>query len=132
MTQKFGAVLLVCAAIGMGFATRTLNGQAQATQAHAAEFQQDVLPVLAKSCLGCHNEKAQAGKLNLEPLRDPATTATHTAVWQSVLEKVSAGAMPPPTAKPLTDAERAAVIGWIKKLPGLTAGTTAAKRWQGV
>ena len=124
MTQKFGAVLLVCAAMGLGFATRTLNGQAQATQAHAAEFQQDVLPVLAKSCLGCHNEKAQAGKLNLEPLRDPATTATHTAVWQSVLEKVSAGAMPPPTAKPLTDAERTAVVGWIKKLPGLTAGTT--------
>ena len=124
MTQKFGAVLLVCAAMGLGFATRTLNGQAQATQAHAAEFQQDVLPVLAKSCLGCHNEKAQAGKLNLEPLRDPATTATHTAVWQSVLDKVSAGAMPPPTAKPLTDAERTAVLGWIKKLPGLTAGTT--------
>jgi len=123
MTHTFRAVLLVCVAVGIGFATRTLNGQAQATQAHAAEFQQDVLPVLAKSCLGCHSEKTQAGKLNLEPLRDPATTATHTAIWQSVFEKVSAGAMPPPTAKPLTDAERAAVIGWIKKLPGLTAGT---------
>ncbi len=131
MTQKFCAVLFVCAAIGMGFATRTLNGQAQATQAHAAEFQQDVLPVLAKSCLGCHSEKAQAGKLNLEPLRDPATTATHTAVWQSVLEKVSAGAMPPPTAKPLTDAERAAVVGWINKLPGLTAATTAGEAMAG-
>ncbi|HEY6616063.1 MAG TPA: hypothetical protein VIZ32_16140, partial [Vicinamibacterales bacterium] len=66
MTQRFCAVLFVCAAIGIGFATRTLNGQAQATQAHAAAFQQDVLPVLAKSCLGCHSEKAQAGKLNLE------------------------------------------------------------------
>ena len=43
------------------------------------------LPVLAKSCLGCHNDKALAGKLSLEPLRDPATTATHTAIWQSVL-----------------------------------------------
>ena len=124
MTQKFGAVLGVCAVLALGLATRTLNGQAQATQAHAAEFQQDVLPVLAKSCLGCHNEKAQAGKLNLEPLRDPATTATHTTVWQSVLDKVSSGAMPPPTAKSLTDAERTAVVGWIKKLPGLTAGTT--------
>ena len=125
MTQKLCAVLVVCVAMGLGFATRTLNGQAQATQAHAAEFQQDVLPVLAKSCLGCHNEKALAGKLNLEPLRDPATTATHTDVWQSVLEKVSAGAMPPPTAKPLTDAERAAVIAWVKKIPGLTVGTPA-------
>src|SRR5688572_14509738 len=131
MTQKFCAVLLVCAALGMGFATRTLNGQAQATQAHAAEFQQDVLPVLAKSCLGCHSEKTQAGKLNLEPLRDPATTATHIAVWQSVLEKMSAGAMPPPTAKPLTDAERAAVLGWINKLPGLSAGTTTGEAMAG-
>ena len=102
MTQKVGAGLLVCAAMGLGLATRTLNGQAQATQAHAAEFQQDVLPVLANGCLGCHSVKAQAGKLNLEPLRDPATTATHIAVWQNVLEKVSAGAMPPPTAKPLS------------------------------
>src|SRR5688572_678944 len=131
MTQKFGAVLFVCAAVAMGFATRTLNGQAQATQAHAAEFEQNVLPVLAKSCLGCHSEKTQAGKLNLEPLRDPATTATHITVWQSVFEKVSAGAMPPPTAKPLTDAERAKVIGWISKLPGLTAGTTTGEPMAG-
>src|SRR5687767_375347 len=112
MTQRFCAVLFVCAAIALGFATRTLNGQAQATQAHAAEFQQDVLPVLAKSCLGCHSDKAKAGNLSLEPLRDPATTGTHTAVWQSVLDKVSAGAMPPPTAKALTDAERTAVVEW--------------------
>jgi hypothetical protein len=131
MTQRVCAGLFVCAAIAIGFATRTLSGQAQATQAHAAEFQQHVLPVLAKSCLGCHSEKTQAGKLNLEPLRDPATTATHTAVWQSVFEKVSAGAMPPPTAKPLTDAERAAVIGWITKLPGVTAGTTNAEAMAG-
>ena len=59
MTQRFCAVFFVCAALALGFATRTLNGQAQATQAHAAEFQQDVLPVLAKSCLGCHSEKAR-------------------------------------------------------------------------
>ena len=57
MTQKWCAALFVCGAIAASFATRTLNGQAQATQAHAAEFQQDVLPVLAKSCLGCHNDK---------------------------------------------------------------------------
>jgi mono/diheme cytochrome c family protein len=125
------AGLAVFAVVGSGVATRTLSGQAQATQAQAAEFQQNVLPVLAKSCLGCHNDKALAGKLSLEPLRDPATTATHTAIWQSVLEKVSAGAMPPPTAKPLTDAERAAVIGWIKTLPGLTAGTTTGEPMAG-
>ena len=44
-----------------------------------------------------------------------------------MLDKVSAGAMPPPTAKALTDAERAAVVDWIKKLPGLTASTSQAE-----
>lgn len=131
MTQKWCAALFVCAAIAASFATRTLSGQAQATQAHAAEFQQDVLPVLAKSCLGCHNDKALAGKLSLEPLRDPATTATHTAVWQSVLDKLSTGEMPPPTAKALTEAERAAVVTWIKKLPGLTAGVPSGQAMAG-
>ena len=124
MTQRKCAALFVCAAVAAGFATRTLNGQAQATQAHAAEFQQDVLPVLAKSCLGCHSDKARAGNLSLEALRDPATTATHTDIWRSVLDKVSAGAMPPPTAKALTAAERTAVLDWITKLPGLGAATS--------
>src|SRR5688500_5192735 len=55
------AGLAVFAVVGSGVATRTLSGQAQATQAQAAECQQNVLPVLAKSCLGCHNDKALAG-----------------------------------------------------------------------
>ena len=131
MTQRWCAALLVCVAIGAAFATRTLNGQAQATQALAAEFQQDVLPVMAKSCLGCHNDKARAGELSLESLRDPATTATHTDVWQRVLEKVSAGAMPPPTAKALTDAERTAVLNWIKKVPGVGAAATTGEAMAG-
>ncbi len=131
MTHKWGAALFVCVAIGTSFAARTLNGQAQATQALAAEFQEDVLPVLAKSCLGCHNDKAVAGKLSLEPLRDPATTATHTAVWQKVLDRVAGGSMPPSTAKALTDAERTAVLDWIKKLPGLGVSTTSSEAMAG-
>ena len=39
--------------------------------------------------------------------------------------------MPPPTAKPLTDAERAAVIAWIKKLPGLSAATPTGEAMAG-
>ena len=62
MTQKWCAAVLVCVVVGAAFATRTLNGQAQATQAHAAEFQQDVLPVLSKSCMTCHNDRSKAGR----------------------------------------------------------------------
>ena len=46
MTHKFGAVLLVCAALAVGFATRTLNGQAQATQ---AQWEDQTAPEGAKA-----------------------------------------------------------------------------------
>ena len=101
MTQKWGAALLVCLVIAGGSATRTLNGQAQATQAHAAEFQQNVLPVLSKSCMSCHNDRSKAGTLSLDPFKDPFTALAQPAIWQKMVEKVSAGAMPPATAAPL-------------------------------
>src|ERR1044072_6917796 len=119
MTRRFGAVLLVCAAIGMGFATRTLNGQAQTTQAPASpeEFQQTVMPVLSKSCVGCHNDKARTANLSLQGYSAPSAAWAHPEVWQKVLNKLAAGEMPPRNAAPLSDADRAAVTAWIKKVP---------------
>src|SRR5688500_20398644 len=117
MTQRLCAFLFVCAAIGIGFATRTLNGQAQATQAHAAEFQQDVLPVLSKSCMTCHNDRSKAGTLSLDPFNDPLTALAQPAVWQKVVEKVSAGAMPPPAAAPLSQADRDVILNVARKVP---------------
>jgi hypothetical protein len=136
MTQKWGAALLLCVAIGAASATRTLNGQAQTTQAHAAEFQQDVLPVLSKSCMTCHNDRSKAGSLSLDPFNDPFTALAQPAVWQKVAEKVSAGAMPPPAAAPLSQAERDAIVNFARKVPGVadamnvrpSAGRVTARR----
>jgi Protein of unknown function (DUF1592)/Protein of unknown function (DUF1588)/Protein of unknown function (DUF1587)/Protein of unknown function (DUF1585)/Protein of unknown function (DUF1595) len=136
MTQRWGAALFVCFAIGVGYATSTLNGQAQATQAHAAEFQQNVLPVLSKSCMTCHNDRAKAGTLSLDPFNDPFTALAQPAVWQKVVEKVSAGAMPPATAAPLSQADRDLIVNFARKVPGVadvanvrpSAGRVTARR----
>src|SRR5688572_13010358 len=136
MTQKWCAALLVCVVIAAGSATRTLNGQAQATQAHAAEFQQDVLPVLSKSCMTCHNDRSKAGTLSLDPFNDPFTALAQPAVWQKVVEKVSAGAMPPPAAAPLSQADRDVILNFARKVPGVadamnvrpSAGRVTARR----
>src|ERR671922_538159 len=113
MTRKHvGAALVVGAAIGGGLATPTTIGKSQ-PQATAAEFEQHVLPVLAKSCLTCHNDKSKAGALSLEPFTDPAAALAQPALWHTVLEKVSAGAMPPPTAAPLSATDRDAITNWI-------------------
>src|SRR5688572_32386795 len=99
------AGLAVFAVVGSGVATRTLNGQAQATQAQAAEYTQNVQPVLSKSCMSCHNDRSKAGTLSLDPFNDPFTALAQPAVWQKVVEKVSTGAMPPAAAAPLSAAD---------------------------
>ena len=136
MTRNVLAGLLVGAAVVGGLATRTTLGQSQTTRATPEEFQQSVLPVIAKNCLTCHSDKVHAGDFSLEALQDPAVAIDRVAVWENVLDKISAGAMPPPAAKPLSAAERDAVVSWIRKLPGLgdmahaapSAGRVTARR----
>ena len=121
--------IVVCAVIFGGVATRSLRGQGQPSVAMAAatpalsmndDFQQTVLPVLAKNCMGCHSDRLHSGNLSLEQFREPATALGKPDVWQKVLDKLTAGQMPPRPAAPLGGADLAAVTGWIKKLPGVS------------
>ncbi len=125
MTRKvFAGLVVVCAAVGSGLATRTIVGQGQ-PRATTEEFQQQVLPVLSKSCLSCHNDRTRAGTFSLEPFKDPATALAQPAIWHNVLQKVSSGAMPPPAAAPLSQADRDAITNWARKLPGAAEATIA-------
>jgi hypothetical protein len=124
MTRKVLAGLVVCAAVGSGLATRTIVGQGQ-PQATAEEYQQQVLPVLSKSCMTCHNDRTKAGTLSLEAFKEPSTAIADQAIWPKVLERVTAGTMPPTAAPPLSPADRDAIAGWIRKLPGMASGATA-------
>ena len=45
-------------------------------------------------CIGCHSERLQTAGLVLEGL-SPENIGTHAEVWEKVLRKVRAGAMPP-------------------------------------
>ena len=45
-------------------------------------------------CLGCHNDQALRGGLSLEDA-SLAKIAGHEALWERVLRKLRAGAMPP-------------------------------------
>ena len=89
------------------------------------EFRRMVAPVLSRNCVRCHSDKQQAGKLTLEPLLDATSAASHVEVWQKVLDKVSAGLMPPRPMAPLAAADASAVTGWIRRLPGISDHTTA-------
>src|SRR5690349_3991387 len=102
-----------------------VSGQS-GTQASADEFAQSVLPIVSRTCMGCHNDRLHTGNLSFEQFRSDPTSATQKAeIWQKVLEKLEAGQMPPRPAAPLSAADLAAVTGWIHKLPGITASMPA-------
>ncbi len=83
-------ILVVSAAIASGvFTGSTLRGQSASPA--AGEFEQDVLPVLSRNCIRCHNDRLQTGKLSLEAFRDGAAARQRADVWQKVLDKMTAG-----------------------------------------
>jgi mono/diheme cytochrome c family protein len=122
--------IVVCALMFGGVATSLMGqgqpGAANAALATEAEFQQTVMPVLAKNCVGCHSDRLHSGNLSLEQFREPAAALGKPDVWQKVLDKVTAGQMPPKPAAPLAGADLAAVTGWIRKLPGVSETSASA------
>ena len=83
-------------------------------------FSTSVRPVLEKHCFLCHNEKAMTAGLNLEAKVSPE-------VWRRVLDKITAGSMPPPAFPRLTDKEKSALTGWIESSIGKPPPAAAAE-----
>ena len=123
--RKLAGALALFAALGTGaYAPRVLGQDPQ--RAAADDFQQTVLPVLAKNCFGCHSDKLRTGNLSLEAFRDPAVALQHPDVWAKVLDKLNAGTMPPRPMPPVPPADRAALIGWIEKNTGASVASSDA------
>ncbi len=51
--------------------------------------------LISKYCIGCHNERARTGGLALDRL-DVTNPGDHAEIWETVVEKLRAGSMPPP------------------------------------
>src|SRR5438132_866230 len=89
-------------------------------------FSQSVRPVLAQHCVTCHNEKMMTGGLNLGAFLDDAGAKASPEVWRRVLDKVTTGAMPPPSFPRLTDREQSALKSWIENSFGKAAPVSDA------
>ena len=64
--------------------------------------------VLVKYCVSCHNEKTKTGGLSLDVV-SRGSVRDHAPVWEEVLRKLRAGAMPPP-GMPRPDAPATAAL----------------------
>jgi mono/diheme cytochrome c family protein len=77
-------------------------------RAHALAF-------VAQHCAGCHSGATAKGQLVLTKLTgNPAADAGEALLWARVVERVSAGEMPPKEKPQPTAAERAALAEWTK------------------
>ena len=73
-----------------------------------------VQPFLKSHCLACHNGQLKTANLNFDDYPDSKAAIGQTEIWEKVLDKLSAGKMPPPGRPAPGAREIEAVSGWIE------------------
>src|SRR5712692_7565739 len=87
-------LIIALSAVGLLFAAESgKKGAAKASD--SAAFDQSVLPILQKTCAGCHNAQLSSGGINLAPYSDFSSIAEHRSDWEKILQKIRTGEMPP-------------------------------------
>jgi hypothetical protein len=77
-------------------------------------FEERVRPVLAKYCYGCHSQEKPKGDLRLDLLSHDFTVDSARKLWRMVLERVTAGEMPPKDKPRPSGPEAEALADWIR------------------
>jgi len=92
-----------------------------------AQIEQQATGILRKNCIGCHDAKSKMGGLVLES-RDAALYGRAT-VFQTILDRVNSGKMPP--GNPLAAADRAVLTRWVAEGSPWATALVAKERKRG-
>ena len=76
-------------------------------------FEEDVKPILAQYCYGCHGEKKKKGDLSLEAFANESLVKKAPDVWEKVMKNVSTREMPPEQKPQPTVEQRNIIMAWI-------------------
>src|SRR3954471_23207016 len=69
---------------------------AEATQSTVAKrFEGEIAPLLKNYCLGCHSTEKHKGDLDLERFASFEVISEHPKPWETMIEQLSLGEMPP-------------------------------------
>jgi mono/diheme cytochrome c family protein len=90
---------------------------AQEAEAWRMRFTQEVQPMLAQKCVDCHSEDDVSGEFDLTKYMRPDQLLETIDVWERIARRVRNGEMPPADSQPLTEDERAAMLGWVDNAP---------------
>ena len=89
------------------------------------QFETEVKPYVDKYCAGCHSGANAAAQLNLKSYATAQAAASDLPRWLQVMDRVSAGEMPPKPIPPPPSAETRAVLDWIRSVRNAEIERTA-------
>ena len=78
----------------------------------AGKFEDEVLPILKTSCLKCHGGEKTKGKVDFSKISTERDAGKYLDLWETVVEVVELGEMPPEEEPPLSSAERKKISDW--------------------
>src|SRR5262245_19792984 len=77
-------------------------------------FESKVLKITNQFCINCHGPQKQNGNVNLGQYKTVADVHQDRTTWETVLEKVRIGEMPPKDKPQPLQVERQAMVKWIE------------------
>ena len=89
-------------------------GPVCAADAPSAGFDTAVRPVLSQTCALCHNDKLSSGGLNVKAFLSPDSVTAYRDGWETIIEKLRAGEMPPKGMPRPPEAQMQALMHFVE------------------
>ena len=123
MNRKAGAIALGLSLMQAGalialMAAASADGATAQAPAPTAHYGNEIAPIFARNCIGCHGGAQPQGDIFLR-FKDEAeakgAAVTNDELWDKVAAEVESGRMPPATSKNKpSDGERKLLVEWIR------------------
>lgn len=78
-------------------------------------FEDKVRPILEKNCLECHGGKKVKGKVDFSEILTEKDTDANFELWETVVEVIEAGEMPPENKTPLSEEDQKTIVTWYQE-----------------
>jgi mono/diheme cytochrome c family protein len=103
--------LAISCLIWLGAATPVVSEAAPVVRMD--DYQQNIVPLFTKYCIGCHGGKKPKGDLNLDDYKTSDVLLKKVDLMETMLANVKNGEMPPEGKPKPTRAELDALTGWL-------------------
>lgn len=90
------------------------TGWAQGSGTQPHDFASTVKPMLTKSCQPCHNDRNQAGSVNIVPFTAASSLTEYRDDWERIVRKVRSGEMPPKGFPRPAEAQIEQMVGFVQ------------------